>query len=344
MLASILMQKLFAKATENYPVISDNCIKNMQRHYSCSVCTDTCKEKVFMEDGPHFGKCTNCNLCLVACPVQAILPPAFLMQQIIRNVETNKNYVHVYCRKRDGLGDVNISCLASLPWEIYAALALNKKVIISLLPCNQCEYATFVISLLNKIKETMGEDFFRDHFSFSDNVINEKGMSRREMLQSLKIEGWSAAEYVISFTNSFNSGGLFYRKYLLRKLLQPEYSHIGCSWKSLVFYKDCWGCGLCATVCPNQAITIIEKEDGKSCLVNIPWRCTQCGLCKKYCPDNCIEGWKLLERSVLLKQKVFIDINTKYCPNCNKTMRPVTNGYFCYYCGHKERTQHLQGG
>ncbi len=342
MITSMLIKKIFTKVAEDHPVIlSDNCINNVQRRFSCSVCADSCHENVFTEYGPRFDKCTNCNLCLVTCPAQAILPPVFLMQQIISNIEAKKENVYVYCHKRDGKGDININCLASLPWEIYTALALNKEVVFSLLPCKQCEYTATVTPLLNKIKETMGEDFFREHFSSSNNAIDDRTMSRREMFHSLKKDLWSAFDYIIPDTNTFNPGGLFYREFLLKKLLLPENNQIGCSWKTPIFNNNCWGCGLCATVCPNKAITTFEKDNDEQCLVHIPWRCTQCGLCAKYCQDNCISGWKLLEKSVLVQQKVYIDINAEYCPECKKTMKPVDNGYFCYYCGRKEKTKNV---
>lgn len=28
------------------------------------------------------------------------------------------------------------------------------------------------------------------------------------------------------------------------------------------FNKDCYGCGLCAEICPTQAITMVENKDG----------------------------------------------------------------------------------
>ena len=189
MLDSILM-KMVAKAAAEHPIIiSDHCINKTQKYFSCTVCADQCKEDVFRDREPRFDRCTNCNLCSAACPAQAIMPSAALMRQIISNVEAKKDQVYVYCHKRKGLGDVTIYCLASLPWEIYMILALDKKVIISLLPCEQCTYATDAVSVLVKIKEAMGENFFQERFILSEQATAEKVVSRRDLFIILRKRG-----------------------------------------------------------------------------------------------------------------------------------------------------------
>ncbi len=53
--------------------------------------------------------------------------------------------------------------------------------------------------------------------------------------------------------------------------------------KNISAIKDCYGCGLCATVCAKGAISIILNKDGfYEPQVNTK-RCTQCGLCLDVC-------------------------------------------------------------
>lgn len=337
MIVSMLMKKVINKAGEEHPIrLSGSCINNLQGNLSCSICAGVCKEDVYAGNEPRYDKCINCNLCSAACPAQTILPSAFFRQQICSSIEDGREKVYIYCHKRNGIGDININCLVSLPWEIYAVLAFNKNVVVSLRSCEQCRYKTDVISLFNKIKGIMGKEFFQEHFTLSDEVLGEKIMSRREAFQSMRKGSQKAAGYIISDTSFPASGGLIYRKYFMKKLESSGDKKIECNWKKPVFNKNCWGCGLCTSVCPNKAIVIEKENSSKPHLVYIPWRCTQCGLCIQCCPENGIDGWECSERGRSVKQKVIADVTMTYCPKCWKGMKPLDGGYFCYYCGHKK--------
>jgi ferredoxin len=332
MFASFLTKRIADKAMTEHPVLlSDYCVNMTRQNSSCANCEDICEKNVFSEYEPRFDRCTNCNLCLAVCPTQAIMPPAFFLRRIIRYIETEKDKVYVACRKRDGPADVNLYCLASLPWELYATLALNKIVVISLAACNQCEHQEYVTALFNHIKETMGDDFCQEHFLFSE---TERLLSRREWFRALRKEGRIVSKHVLSSLVSFSRSPLLFREYFMKKLYALKNNEIGCSWKTPVILESCWGCGLCVSKCPNQAMNFAETDDRLQ-LVHIPWRCTQCGQCRQNCPESSIESWRLLERTPLYQQTIAADIQFTYCPKCRKPMKPIDSGYFCYYCSHK---------
>lgn len=48
--------------------------------------------------------------------------------------------------------------------------------------------------------------------------------------------------------------------------------------------KDCTGCSACANVCPKNAITMVEDENGFKYPQIDHEKCINCGLCKKTCP------------------------------------------------------------
>ena len=49
------------------------------------------------------------------------------------------------------------------------------------------------------------------------------------------------------------------------------------------FFQPCTSCQICAAVCPKEAITIIENEEGFYRPVVDEKKCIGCGICKKYC-------------------------------------------------------------
>jgi NAD-dependent dihydropyrimidine dehydrogenase PreA subunit len=134
MFVSSLAKRIADRAIEEHPVFLPNrCINMLHRELSCTICRNNCKNNVFSEYGPHFDKCTNCNLCLALCPTQAIIPATHFLRQLIRHSKTEEGTIHISCEKRKSRGDINLYCLASLPWELYVALALNKAELIQFL-------------------------------------------------------------------------------------------------------------------------------------------------------------------------------------------------------------------
>jgi len=338
---SMLIRKM-VRSSEKHPSIAPGgCIKNFNLNISCSACADVCKEKVFSAVPPRYDQCTNCNLCLTVCPTQAILPAPSFLQQIINHMEAEKKRSYIQCHKTDIMGGLNVHCIASIPWELYVVLALDKRLEIPITVCKECEYEEKVTALFNKIEEVMGTEFYMQHFVFCTDKQDEDVISRRELLKSIKRSGLEVTQSVFFDLDAIEQGGLFYRKYLLKKLKSSQNAPAGCAWKTLILNKKCWGCGLCAHICVNHALFEVEDESGEANLIHVPWRCTQCGACKEYCPENGIDGWKRLERTEDLQQKILLDIETVYCPECHKAMKNVKNVHLCYYCGHKANKTHI---
>lgn len=56
--------------------------------------------------------------------------------------------------------------------------------------------------------------------------------------------------------------------------------------KEICQNEPCTGCGLCASICPQQCISFVQKELGHLYPEIDQSACINCGKCAKYCPQN----------------------------------------------------------
>ena len=52
--------------------------------------------------------------------------------------------------------------------------------------------------------------------------------------------------------------------------------------------EKCAGCGMCVNLCPYQALSLVEKENGKKVMQVTEAKCKGCGTCGAYCPGGAI--------------------------------------------------------
>lgn len=67
--------------------------------------------------------------------------------------------------------------------------------------------------------------------------------------------------------------------------------------------ERCVGCGICATMCPNEAIDLVEWKEQKFPEINLA-KCCFCQLCEEYCPRNALNLSQEVMLSYMEKSEV----------------------------------------
>lgn len=243
------------------------------------------------------------------------------------------------CEKHEYIqADLKVKCIASIAWELYIAISLKKIVLIYISDCKECNERDEAEARLKEVFQFSGDKYFKKRFILKTSNKDLGGMTRKEMAHLTIIKSVDTINKIINPLPKFTMQSLFYRKYLynvLKNTKVGELSDVSFNWKKPIFNTKCWGCGLCAVQCPNEALILVRNR-----LCFVPWRCTQCEICKKYCPEQGIDGWDICKFRPLQEKYVEADIEVTYCKVCGKAMRKMEREYLCLYCG---ESYHVDG-
>jgi NADH-quinone oxidoreductase subunit I len=67
--------------------------------------------------------------------------------------------------------------------------------------------------------------------------------------------------------------------------LEPVTDYRG---RQILDLEKCVGCNICAWICPNEAIEIVEHNGKKHPKIHLG-KCCFCGLCAEYCPSEALK-------------------------------------------------------
>jgi coenzyme F420-reducing hydrogenase delta subunit/formate hydrogenlyase subunit 6/NADH:ubiquinone oxidoreductase subunit I len=88
--------------------------------------------------------------------------------------------------------------------------------------------------------------------------------------------------------------------------------------------EKCIGCGACAFVCKDKAMTAETKNDIIQ-INNTYWRCTACGKCQDFCPKECVEVTQEFDLTKFLMgdEEKKVKVGMMECESCGKRFLPV---------------------
>lgn len=335
---NVLQQYLTGKLIhEEHPTIEySNCTNNRQHRKACIVCRDVCPKSVIGRDGDiQWEKCENCNICATQCPSRAIKSSEINMRRLLEVFEAKGEHIVVTCR-HSRTADLKLFCVASVPWEVIACLALDKNVVILKQGCESCEDS----GCLKAFDETIArvEEFLgAERYSKRIQIICEGELpppaeiSRRELFLLLGRKAKNVVASALSDDGSVKLDGMLYCKLLARRMkLSNEHGNKQAyGMRTLKFTEQCWGCGICVKVCPHQAITLMES-DGEKYMAHALWKCAHCASCENACLEEGIKGIRV-EYVTNPLEPILTAVDYGTCELCGSPVKPGVGG-LCMKC------------
>ena len=343
----------------SHPEINRRQCWNLHPHRKpCTTCKDICPygEEIFTRPNlvKDWDPCTDCGLCVSACRSGCIAPSPEQVQRDTAAADTDNDTIWIGCEKSSRKNTVVRSCICALSWEALAYLALNKKIVLDLTPCGQCENDLCAEQLrkeLTRLVDFFGQPMFEARFSLAyeekEYPYHVQELTRREMLEQVSHGSKSGTKKLLQMLPGLRSeedSGVDFRLLLHQRTKQLKAAMetpLQYGYYMPKFTDNCFGCGRCEKACRANALKFEEMPNGQTRMVLTPWKCSECGVCMNVCSNKGFDGMKLYQLTTL--GPVVLHKCTKtLCKQCGKPIAPDSAEGLCSVCRIKARTQKRQ--
>lgn len=258
---------------EHHPAREDAlCLNDIQKKTPCDACSAACPQGLSIHEAqPDWSSCTDCERCVAACPTQAIARSDARRRILDAAIGPASAHTTLACERYRGRADATFACLACLSWDELAAYALRKPLVIKASPCRECPDAASaarVREVLSRLRSFFGPDEFvrrvlprAPHASDTARAGDARRSSeRRRVLASMSqaVQKGAARLVAPSADERYSAA----RAMLVDALSAlPEEDRPRVHWRTLVEDGACTGCGICASMCPHGAISLMTARD-----------------------------------------------------------------------------------
>lgn len=342
----LLLDVIKVNALDDHPFPSlSHCVNRNQKHVSCSACMDICPKGVYdpaQKTPPDWSKCQNCGLCVSACTARCIaLSPTNAKRHLL--LAEKQGEILLSCRRSEKQAGHIEECLALLPWEFLAYLALGGRLTLNLHACRTCGMDACLELLeeqLYRLKCFLGEEGYARHVHIcmdSEADAPQEGVSRRDFFKSVALGGKRTTALVLGDAAGSRVDAMIYRRLLAGRVkeIAENGEDADCRMRLPWFDETCYGCGLCAMLCPNRAIEVGGEEEGTRTMYVTPHLCTGCGVCAAVCRDGCIEIADV--KLPNLNRLAYARVASRSCARCGRAIPPKGEETLCTACRYTKK-------
>ena len=276
------------------------------------------------------------------------------MQRDISPADSDGDTIWIGCERSTRKNTVVRTCVSAYSWEALAYLALNKKIVLDLTPCGECENdvcAGHLRAVLTRLVEFFGQPLFEARFTLAyeldDAPFHVKEYSRREMMEQVTSGSKKGTKQLLRMLPGLRSEDESSQDFRLllhqytKQLKAVSETPLRYGYHLPNFTQKCFACGRCEKSCRSGAIKFEDLPDGQTRAVITPWKCSECGVCVAACSNGGLDGLKLRQLTSLGPVSVYKCTKT-LCKECGKPIAPNCADGICSVCRIKLRTKKRQ--
>ena len=311
---------------------SQYCINRKQHLNICNTCREVCPKGVFSVKGgevPLWERCINCGFCSSQCPARCITASPLDVDHYLFSL-LESTLPMIACEKSNVRADIEVVCLGTIPWEFLAYLSLTHNVVLCRKRCDMCEFhqgAQCFSRTLEKLERFLGREAFGERVLVVDELpanLDDLRVPGPVFFGGEK-RGQNVATHTASVLSKRDYGGLIFRNMLYNlinyantRLLEEPFT---CDIDLPSLNEGCFGCGICADLCPHNALTVKSDEQGHVTVSVTAWKCVACGTCSTVCRRGFMETPHPTQVSSLGPRQLAA-FEGRFCTRCGRPLAP----------------------
>lgn len=363
------IKKISSHQLNEISIASNRCIdENCKTKKLCSICQDNCVVDAINIDNKieiDWSKCIRCGVCAAMCPTEVFQIQAPSDNKILTSIigSSKDEYTVIECnfvnkkyhgnekRLKNKGQKISVNCIGrfSEMFLLQSILVGGDKV--NFVNCtSDCDFVTgrkvidemwqrtnHLLNLFEKTSTKKKEKIrsIKDH-------IKQKGHVRKTGIQDLRmlLSQNRSSTKPLSVNNNMPPR----RVEILELMDSYSGSSIRINREKMPFgeikvsIEKCKLHGICASVCPTDALNFLESNQG----VELNFRyglCVGCEACTYICPEKALGIEKTIDLSQLtLKNKTIMEKKYLLCKSCGKqySVKSGINSLICGSCIKRE--------